>query len=141
MKQVSDKLFVSPQVTRAELIEAKAAGIAAIVNNRPDGEESGQPTAASNAAIAAELGLGYTHIRVAPGQYSLAQVRAFEAALATAEGPVLAHCKSGTRAASLYAIGEVLGGRMTKDDVTPLGQSIGLDLSGAVRWLDANASN
>jgi len=30
---------------------------------------------------------------------------------------------------------------MTKDDVAALGQSIGLDLSGAVRWLDANASN
>ena len=141
MKQVSDKLFVSPQVTRAELMQAQAAGIAAIVNNRPDGEEPGQPSAASNAAIAAELELGYTHIPVAPGQYSLEQVRALQAAIAAAEGPVLAHCKTGTRSASLYAIGKVLDGRMTKEDVTALGQSIGLDLSGAVRWLDANASN
>lgn len=141
MKQVSNKLFVSPQVTRTELVSAKAAGIAAIINNRPDGEEPGQPSAASNAAIADELGLGYTHIPVAPGQYSHEQVRAFEAAMEAAEGPVLAHCKSGTRAASLYAIGEVLGGRMTKDDVTALGQSIGLDLSGAVRWLNTSASN
>src|SRR5690606_7705007 len=106
----------------------------------PDGEEPGQPSAASNAAIAAELGLDYTHIPAAPGQYSLEQVRALQAAIAAADGPVLAHCKTGTRAASLFAIGEVLGGRMSKDDVAALGQSIGLDLSGAARWLDANAS-
>jgi len=141
MKQVSDKLFVSPQVTQTELVQAKAAGISAIINNRPEDEEPGQPSAASNAASAAELGLGYTHIPVAQGQYSLERVRAFQAAIAAAEGPVLAHCKTGTRSASLYAIDEVLVGRMTKDDVAALGQSIGLNLSGAVRWLDANASN
>lgn len=44
MKQVSDKLFVSPQVTRVKLMQAQAAGIAAIVNNRPDSEEPGQPS-------------------------------------------------------------------------------------------------
>jgi uncharacterized protein (TIGR01244 family) len=51
---------------------------------------------------------------------------------------VLAHCKTGTRSATLYAIGEVLDGRMERDEVIPLGQSVGLDLSGAVKWLDAH---
>ena len=51
---------------------------------------------------------------------------------------MLAHCKTGTRSATLYIIGEVLGGRMRKDEVTPLGERLGLDLSGAVKWLDAH---
>jgi len=111
MKQVSNKLFVSPQVTRTEFVQARAAGIAAIINNRPDREEPGQPSAASNSAIAAELGLGYTHIPVVPGQYSLEQVRAFQAAIAAAEGPVLAHCKSGTaRPASMPSARCLAGG-------------------------------
>ncbi|WP_245270105.1 hypothetical protein [Nitrobacter hamburgensis] len=50
----------------------------------------------------------------------------------------MAHCKTGTRAATLYAIGEVLDGRLQKDAVAPLGQSVGLDLSGAVKWLDGH---
>lgn len=141
MKQVSAKLHVSTQVTVADLAKAKAAGVTAIINNRPDGEEPGQPSAAENAAAAADLGLGYSHIPVAPGQYSLDEVRAFQAAMTAADGPVLAHCKTGTRSASLYAIGEALDGRMSRDDILSLGQSLGLDLAGAVRWLDANADS
>lgn len=141
MKQVSAKLHVSTQVTAADLAKAKAAGVTAIINNRPDGEEPGQPSAAENAAAAADFGLGYSHIPVAPGQYSLDEVRAFQAAMTAADGPVLAHCKTGTRSASLYAIGEALDGRMSRDDILSLGQSLGLDLAGAVRWLDANANN
>ena len=71
-----------------------------------------------------------------PGQLDENQVRAFQQALSEAGGPVLAHCKTGTRAALLYVIGEVLDGRMSKDEVAPFGRSLGLDLSGAVKWLD-----
>ena len=46
--------------------------------------------------------------------------------------------RHGTRSAVLHAIGEVLDGRMEKNEVIPFGQSVGLDLSGAVKWLDAN---
>ncbi|MDF1601587.1 TIGR01244 family sulfur transferase [Mesorhizobium sp. YIM 152430] len=138
MKQVSDKLFIAPQLTAGDIRAAKAAGFAAIVNNRPDGEEAGQPTASENRRIAQTAGLDYKHIPVAPGQITRGQVADFHAALNDAEGPVLAHCKTGTRSATLYAIGEVLDSRMAKDDVMPLGQRLGVDLSGAVKWLDAN---
>lgn len=138
MKQVSDKLFIAPQLTAGDIRAAKAAGIAAIVNNRPDGEEAGQPTSEENRRIAQAEGLGYTHIPVVPGQVTRDHVKDFQAAVDQADGPVLAHCKTGTRSATLYAIGEVLEGRMSKDEVMPLGQRLGTDLSGAVKWLDAN---
>jgi len=138
MKQVSDKLFIAPQLTADDIRAAKAKGIAAIVNNRPDGEEPGQPTSSENRRIAQTEGLGYTHVPVVPGQVTKGHVADFQAALAQAEGPVLAHCKTGTRSATLYAIGEVLDGRMAKSDVMPLGERLGVDLSGAVKWLDAN---
>jgi len=138
MKQVSDKLFIAPQLTAGDILAAKAKGITAIVNNRPDGEEPSQPTSSENRRIAQTEGLGYTHVPVVPGQITLGHVTDFQAALARADGPVLAHCKTGTRSATLYAIGEVLDGRMAKDEVMPLGQRLGVDLSGAVKWLDAN---
>ena len=138
MKQVSDKLFIAPQLTSDDIRAARANGIAAIVNNRPDGEEEGQASSAENRRVAEGERLSYIHIPVVPGQVSRSQVDDFQAALDRADGPVLAHCKTGTRSATLYAIGEVLDGRMAKDDVMPLGERVGVDLSGAVKWLDAN---
>jgi uncharacterized protein (TIGR01244 family) len=138
MKQVSDKLFIAPQLRAGDIRAAKAAGIAAIVNNRPDGEEAGQPTSWENRRVAEAEGMAYTHVPVVPGRVTKGHVADFQASLARADGPVLAHCKTGTRSAMLHAIGEVLDGRMTRDEIVPLGQRLGVDLSGAVKWLDAN---
>ncbi|MCO6387072.1 TIGR01244 family sulfur transferase [Aliihoeflea sp. 40Bstr573] len=138
MKQVTHKLFIAPQLTADDIRSARAAGIAAIVNNRPDGEEAGQPTANENRAVAGAEGLSYTHIPISAGQITEDKVRAFQRAVVEADGPVLAHCKTGTRSATLHAIGEVLDGRVAKSEVVPLGQRLGVDLSGAVKWLDAN---
>lgn len=136
MKQISDRLYVASQLSADDIRQARSKGFAAIINNRPDREEPGQPTAAENRVVAESEGLGYSHIPVVPGQLDENQVRAFQQALSEAGGPVLAHCKTGTRAALLYVIGEVLDGRMSKDEVAPFGRSLGLDLSGAVKWLD-----
>lgn len=138
MKQISDRLYVAPQLTADGIRQARAQGFALIINNRPDGEEPGQPSAADNRSVAEGEQLAYAHIPVTAGQISEGQVRDFQQALSGAKGPVLAHCKTGTRSAILYAIGEVLDGRMGKDQVIPFGQSVGLDLSGAVMWLDAH---
>ena len=137
MKKISEKLYVGPQMRADDFGRARDKGITAIINNRPDGEEAGQPSAAENTRAASAAGLGYTHIPVVSGQIEEAHVRAFQKAVAAAPGAVFAHCRSGTRSAALHAIGEVLDGRLSKADVIPLGQTIGIDLSGAVRWLDA----
>lgn len=138
MKRITDKLFIASQLTADDIRQAKTEGVVAIVNNRPDGEEESQPSSSENRRIAEAEGLEYTHIPVVPGQITKGHVTDFQAALEKADGPVLAHCKTGARSATLYAIGEVLDGRMGKDEIVPLGQHLGVDLSGAVKWLDAN---
>ncbi|MDQ6434607.1 TIGR01244 family sulfur transferase [Mesorhizobium sp. LHD-90] len=138
MKKVSDKLSIAPQVIADDISHAAANGFAAIINNRPDNEEAGQPSAGENRMVAEREGLCYSHIPVVPGQVKEWQVRAFQKALAEARGPVLAHCKTGARSTTLYVIGEVLDGRMSKEEVALLGQRLGFDLSGVVKWLDAH---
>ena len=66
---------------------------------------------------------------------SESDVRHFQSVVAGASGPVFVHCRSGTRSANLWAIGEVLDGRLMIDDLGPLSQQIGLDLRGAEGWL------
>lgn len=135
MKQVTDRFWVAPQISQVDIEEAKARGITTILNNRPDGEDPGQPAAAAHALIARENGIDYQHIPVVGGAIGREQIDAFRQALAEAPGPVLAHCRSGTRSLVLYTIGEVLDGRMDPSGIDGLGQRMGIDLTGAKVWL------
>ena len=100
MKKLDERVWVSGQV-RPE--EVATLGVAMVVNNRPDGEEPGQPTSDEVAAAATAAGIDYRHIPVSGG-ISLPQVAQMADALAAARGPVLAFCKSGTRSTYLWAL-------------------------------------
>ncbi len=54
------------------------------------------------------------------GPVTESAVRHFQSVVKGAAGPVLVHCRSGTRSANLWAIGEVLDGRMVVEDLGPL---------------------
>jgi uncharacterized protein (TIGR01244 family) len=102
MRRLDQTTFVSVrQVTVGDVDEAVAAGIRLIVNNRPDGEEPGQPSSAEIEAAARAAGLDYRHIAVAGG-FPAAQVEAMAEALE--QGPVLAFCRSGMRSTCLWAL-------------------------------------
>ncbi|TFI59411.1 TIGR01244 family phosphatase [Sphingomonas parva] len=99
IRQLDEGMMVGGQ-----LYPERIAGldVKMIVNNRPDGEEPGQPTSEEIAAAAKAAGIAYRHIPVAGLSQPL--VAEMEEALAAAEGPVLAFCKSGTRSAFLWAL-------------------------------------
>lgn len=139
MKQITDRLWISPQPTAADFESARSAGISRIINNRPDAEEAEQLSAKAAAARAAEFGMDYVHIPIVPGQIELDQVRSFQRAMSGAEGPILAHCKTGTRSLTLWMIGEVVDGRIAFDEIDALSRRIGTDLTGAKNWLRANS--
>ena len=105
--KLSEDVYVSPQIEVEELQKLKASGIASIVNNRPDEEEVGQPTMQALAAAADGLGLEYRHIPVVPGEITATDIQDFSAAVNTLPKPVLAFCRSGLRAASLWALDRV----------------------------------
>lgn len=101
---LDDRMAVSPQITPGDVAEAAARGFTLIVNNRPDGEQPGQPTAAEIEAAATTAGLSYVAIPIVPGGFGEAEIEAMRAALETATGPVLGYCRSGTRSTFLWAL-------------------------------------
>lgn len=103
---LSRTVYVAGQINTTDLDQAARTGIKSVINNRPDGEEATQPAAAQLEEACRRLGLGYRHIPVVSGRIEDAQVDAFEQALAELPRPVLAFCRSGTRAASLWALSE-----------------------------------
>jgi uncharacterized protein (TIGR01244 family) len=127
-RRVTDQLSVSPQISVAEVAEAARLGFRSLINNRPDGEEPNQPSAAEIGAAAANAGLAYIHIpiRGGPTPDQVAQTGRF---LETAEDPVLAFCRSGTRSIVTWSIGQATAGGRSRDELIALGRAAGYDLS------------
>jgi uncharacterized protein (TIGR01244 family) len=97
-----------------------------IVNNRPDEEEPGQPSAAELEAAARAAGLDYRHVPVGSG-FSASQVEAMTEALEAAQGAVLAFCRSGTRSTLLWALARSQQGDAA-DELTRKAAAAGYDL-------------
>jgi len=102
--RLSPDFAVGPQIRPEDLAGVAAAGFRAVVNNRPDGEEPGQPAAAEIEAEAARLGLAYRFIPVAHGLPVEVAARELAAFLDAADGPVFAFCRSGSRSAQLWSL-------------------------------------
>ena len=136
---INPTFSVAGQPSLEDIAALGREGVTLLVNNRPDGEEPGQPGAAAERAAAEAAGLTYLDLPVTGPTLTREAVERFRAAVEAAPGPVVAHCRSGTRSLTLWAIGEVLAGRLRRDEVAALGARHGYDLTGAERWLDTNA--
>ena len=124
IRQVDESMMVGGQLYPERIA---GLGVALIVNNRPDHEEPGQPTSDEIEAAAKAAGITYRHIPIAGG-FSQAQVSEMADALAAAEGPALAFCKSGMRSIFLWALARSrLGG--DADDLSAKARAAGYDLS------------
>lgn len=108
-KVIDDTLAVGPQMQPGELAGLAGQGFAAVICNRPDGEEPGQPPLDAMREAAQAAGLAFHHIPVSGGQFPPAAIAAFGAIRRGTQGKVLAYCRTGTRAATLDALANVHG--------------------------------
>ena len=126
---VTESFAVSPQISVADVAAAAAQGFALIINNRPDGETPGQPSAREIEAAARAVGLDFVSVPVV-GRASADQVDAVRRAVDGATGKVLAYCRSGTRSINTWAESEAATGA-SPADLIKRGVAAGYDLS----WL------
>ncbi len=116
VRHVTDGFSVSPQVEPGDFAELARLGFRHVVNNRPDGEGPGQPSSAAAEAAAKAAGLSYVHAPFA-GQPPAAAIAALQAQLASATGPVIAYCRSGTRSITAWAILQASSGKMNVETI------------------------
>ena len=138
IRRIDDRIAVAPQIAAEDVPAIAAAGYRAIVNNRPDGEEPGQPGGEAIRAAAEAAGLAYTAIPITHAGFSQPQVAAMIDAIDSAGGPVLAYCRSGTRSCNLWALaGAGLG--QDPDALTAKAAGAGYDLTNLRPLMDAVA--
>ena len=114
IRELDDKVMVSGQVAPHEVAGLAQRGVTVLVNNRPDGEEAGQPLAGDIEAAAAAAGITYRYVPIIRC-IGPADVESMQEAMRDAEGgKLLAFCRSGTRSA--MALGLAKRGRGASSD-------------------------
>lgn len=139
LRRIAPGLAVAGQLHADELAGVAAQGFRTIVNNRPDGEEPGQPSSEDLAAEARRLGLAYRAVPIMPGEISDEQARAVARALDELPGPVLAFCRSGRRSAASWALAEARHG--DPDAILAAALAAGHDLEALRPRLEALAAS
>ena len=107
LAHVSETFAVSPQLEPSDMRGLADEGFSTVICNRPDGEESGQPTVASMREAAEAAGLTFHHIPVSGGEFPPVAIEAFAKIREGADGKVLAFCRTGTRSITLDALANV----------------------------------
>ncbi len=128
-RTLTDDMLVAPQITVADVTEAKAQGVTLIINNRPDDEEPGQPAGDDIKAAAEAAGITYIAIPVTHAGFSAPQIDALDKALDAADkGKTLAFCRSGTRSTLLWSLRQARDG-MPVGEIARLAGNAGYDVS------------
>ena len=139
-RKLTDKVYASPQIGVDEVAEARALGVALIVNNRPEGESDDQTPGDVIAAAARAEGIDYVAIPVTHAGFSEPQVTAMREALERAgDAPVLAYCRSGTRSTLLWALAEASAGA-DPEALAAAAAGAGYDLAPVAPLLDMLAA-
>ncbi len=132
-------VLVADQILPEDLNDLAAQGIKTIFCHRPDGEGADQPNFAEIAQAAKKLKIKTHYLPVVSGKISDADVTAFTELFKEAKQPVLGYCRSGMRAASLWALSE--GASLGLAQTLEAGKQAGFDLSGLTQRIVGTQAN
>lgn len=124
--QLTPNYAVAPQIEASDAAEIRAAGFTDVICNRPDAEVGPDLFADEIGAELLAQGLNF-HINPVAGSGLTGQEVPRQAEIiAAAKGPVLAYCRSGTRSATIWALGEKT---LDADEIVSAAAGAGYDLS------------
>ena len=102
MHRITEDYTASAQITVDNVEAIAESGFHAVVCNRPDHEDPGQPTAAEIAAACEQHGLAFHHVPIVGPGLAVEAVEAMRDIMSSTDGPVFAYCRSGTRSAFVW---------------------------------------
>ena len=127
MRQLDEKTSVSGQIQPGDVAALKSAGVTMIVNNRPDGEDPGQPLAADIEAAAEQAGVAYRFVPIQRG-IGPSDVEAMQEAIDACDGKLLAFCRSGQRSTLAWAVAR-RGQGASIEELERAAENAGVDLT------------
>lgn len=138
-RTLTETMLASPQIDVDQIASAKEAGVSLIICNRPDGEDPSAPQTEDISAAAKEAGIEFASIPIGHSGFSEVQIDEMVAALDSAQGKVLAYCRSGTRSTFLWSLAQAKLG-MPPDEIAATAMAAGYDVSPIRPMLDMLAA-
>lgn len=132
IKPFTDEMSASPQISVDDLAEIAKQGYKSIICNRPDGEGVDQPTFAEIETAAHKHGLQAVYLPIVQGKVQDSDAVSFAKSMRSLPKPALAYCRTGTRAAILWALSEGADGRPLPE-ILQITKQAGYDMTGVVR--------
>lgn len=126
--KITDRFYASPQITPDDILRAKSEGFDLVINNRPDGEEVGQPLSEVLRAAAGKAEIEYVEIPIGRDGISPAALDHFDSAT-QGKQKVLGFCRTGTRSTMLRSFAQARAGAPI-DQVLSEAANGGYDLGG-----------
>jgi len=136
---LAEGVLVADQILVDDLKALAAHGVKTITCHRPDGEGADQPNFEEISKASKKLKIKAHYLPVVAGKISDDDVAAYAQIFAEAEKPVLGYCRSGMRAASLWALSQ--GSSVGLPATLSAGKNAGYDLSGLSERIAGANSN
>ena len=126
-RQLDDRTLVGGQIGPEDVPGLKDLGVTLIVNNRPDGEDAGQPEGDDIEAAAKAAGIDYRHVPIARG-LGPSDIEAMREAInSVTDGKLFAFCRSGNRSALAWAVARSEDG-VPREELDRMANQAGFDL-------------
>lgn len=124
---LTDTFSASGELSEQDLTYLFDNGVSTLINVRPDNEAPDQKNSADWRVLCQKHGFYYIHIPVSLCQYTAHDIQQFKDALNSAEKKVHSFCRTGARAAHLFALANKEA--CTFDQLQTLLKSKGYDLN------------
>lgn len=139
IRRIAAYYAVSSQIAPADVGAAIAGGYRTIVSCRPDHEADDQPTSKELSEAVQAKQSAYRAIAIeAVESITHSQIQEFRGLMKSGPQPILGFCRTGTRAAMLWALAVV--DDLSVDGVIKAANAAGYDLSGYRSMLEERRS-
>lgn len=128
--KLTETIAVAGQINPAQVAGIAAEGYRVLVNNRPDGEEAGQPSSAQIEQAALAAGMEYHHLPVTAMNFPGPDAGLMAGLLDDESRPVFAFCRTGTRCTNLWVATRAEDARQ---QAAERARDLGFDLGMATR--------
>ncbi|NDW02160.1 TIGR01244 family sulfur transferase [Salipiger sp. PrR002] len=128
LNRITPRYTVSPQIAVEDVPALAEAGFKLVICNRPDAEVPPELQAETIGAAVTAAGMEFAVLPVTHDGLTLDLITQQAELIENADGPVFAYCRSGTRCATVWAMGQA--GKQPADDILLATAKAGYSLDG-----------
>lgn len=139
--QLNNNLSIADAVYSQDIAAIKALGFHSVLCLRQAGEAPDHPNAEAQAEATRTAGLAWREIPVKSGDYNDQVLNQFQTALAELPQPIFIFCRTGRRAACLWAHHLAANGECDVDELVAKAGQFGFDLRDQIPLLSERAAN